>query len=70
MSALSDWNSLDSGVPRSIKQRVPLLYFLGFIFVLFIGILIFLYIVTRRANPVLLDVNGHPVTQSSGGSHR
>jgi hypothetical protein len=37
--------------------------------VLFIGILIFCYVVTKRANPVVLDVNGHPVTQGSGDSH-
>lgn len=69
MSALTDWNSLAPSKTTPGKQGSPLLYLLGFTFVLFIGILIFCYVATRRANPVLLDVNGHPVTQGSGGSN-
>jgi hypothetical protein len=69
MSALTEWNTLAPAVRRSRRQGSPLLYFLGFVFMLFIGILIFCYVVTRRANPVLLDPNGTPVTQSSEGSH-
>jgi len=69
MGALTEWNSLAPVAGRSRNQGSPLLYFLGFVFVLFIGILIFCYIVTRRANPVLLDAHGNPVTQSSDSSH-
>lgn len=69
MSALTDWNSLASSDSRARKQGSPLLYLLGFVFILFIGILIFCYVVTKRANPVLLDPNGKPVTQSSETSH-
>lgn len=69
MSALTEWNSFASGAPKRHKQGSPLLYFLGFVFVLFIGILIFCYFVTKRANPVLLDGHGKPVAESSQGSH-
>ena len=69
MSALTEWNSLAPATGNTRKQGSPLLYLLGFVFVLFIGILIFCYVVTRQANPVLLDPNGKPVTQSSESSH-
>ena len=69
MSALTEWNSLAPATVKTRKRSSPLLYFLGFVFILFIGILIFCYVVTRRANPVLLDPNGTPVTQSSESSH-
>lgn len=52
------------------QQRPTLVYFLVFIFVLFIGILIFCYIVTKRTNPVFLDSDGKPVVESSQHSHR
>jgi len=54
---------------RSSRKPAPLTYFLGFIFVLFIGILVFCYAVTRRTNPVYLDEHGKPVTQSAEHSH-
>jgi len=38
-----------------------LLYFLVTIMALFIGILIFVWVVTKKANPVMLDEKGHPV---------
>ena len=50
------------------KKAAPLTYFLGAIFVLFIGILIFCYVVTKRVNPVMLDEHGKVVT-SSDHSH-
>ncbi len=31
----------------------------GLVFMLFIGILLFAYLVVRKANPVLLDEQGH-----------
>ena len=55
---------------RNLKKKPAFLtYFLGFVFVLFIGILIFCYVVTRRAHPVFLDEHGKPVAESSEHSH-
>jgi heme/copper-type cytochrome/quinol oxidase subunit 4 len=68
MGASTEWNTFASDA-QAAKTGSPLLYVLGFVFALFIAILIFCYIVTKRANPVLLDVNGHPVTQGVGGSN-
>lgn len=34
---------------------------LAFIVVLFLGILVGAYVIARRANPVFLDEQGHPV---------
>ncbi|MBZ5683462.1 MAG: hypothetical protein LAP86_00380 [Acidobacteriia bacterium] len=69
MSALTEWNSSSPAAGKTPKQGSPLVYVLGLVFVLFIGILIFCYVVTRQANPVLLDPNGKPVTQSSESLH-
>ena len=69
MSALSEWNDLSIQGPAPRKQAAPLVYFLEFVFALFIGILIFCYIVTKRTNPVFVDVHGKPVAESSGHSH-
>ena len=52
-----------------LKKQAPLTYFLGFVFVLFIGILIFCYVVTKRTNPVFLDEHGKPATSSSAHDH-
>ena len=46
------------------KKTAPLTYFLGVVFVLFIGILAFCYAVTKRANPVFLDEHGKAVNSS------
>jgi len=51
------------------RKPAPLAYFLGFIFALFIGILIFCYAVTKRTNPVFLDEHGKPVPQSTHAQH-
>ena len=51
------------------KKHAPLTYFLGFVFVLFVGILIVCYVITKRANPVFLDEHGKPVTSSSSHDH-
>ena len=42
------------------KQGSPLLYFLGLVMAIFIGILIFAYIVTKRTHPIFLDEHGKP----------
>jgi len=55
--------------PNPRKKPAPLAYFLGVVFVLFIGILVFCYIVTRRTNPVFLDEHGKPVSAGSSHSH-
>lgn len=36
-------------------------YFLVLVMALFIGILIFVWVATKRANPVLLDEHGRPL---------
>jgi len=59
--------AIGSNHPR--KKPAPLAYFLGVVFVLFIGILIFCYVVTKRTNPVFLDQHGKPVNAGSGHSH-
>ena len=51
------------------KKPAFLTYFLGFVFVLFIGILIFTYVVTKRTNPVMLDQNGKPVASEPAHDH-
>lgn len=54
---------------RPHKRPAPLTYLLGSVFALFIGILIFCYAVTRRANPVYLDEHGKPVNSTAGTLH-
>jgi hypothetical protein len=56
-----------SDTPR--KKPAPLAYFLGVVFVLFIGILVFCYVVTKRTDPVFLDERGKPVGAGSAHSH-
>ncbi|HTQ54391.1 MAG TPA: hypothetical protein VMI94_08025 [Bryobacteraceae bacterium] len=51
------------------KRRPFLIFFLAFVSALFIGILIFVYVVTKQANPVMLDEHGRP-TASSGAVQR
>lgn len=70
MSASMDWNTLPTKAAVRPKQGSPLVYFLAFVFVLFIGILIFCYAVTKRTNPVFLDQQGKPVATSSEHSQR
>jgi hypothetical protein len=50
------------------KKSTPFAYFLGFVFVLFIAILIVCYVITKRSNPILLDQHGKPVATSSAHS--
>ena len=56
--------SLTQTTPPS-KRIAPLTVLLGFVFVLFCGILVFVYVATKRANPVMLDQLGKPLGQSS-----
>jgi formate/nitrite transporter FocA (FNT family) len=44
-----------------MTKRSPfLVLFLAFVGALFIGILIFVYFVTKQTNPVMLDDHGRP----------
>jgi len=45
----------------SQKQGTILMTMLGLIFALFIGILVTAYVVSKRANPVILDEAGKPI---------
>jgi len=40
-------------------------YLLGFVMTLFCGILIWVYVVAKNANPVFLDKEGHPIAQQA-----
>jgi Na+-transporting methylmalonyl-CoA/oxaloacetate decarboxylase gamma subunit len=57
------------------KRPSPLLYFLGAVFLLFIGILIFVYQVTSKTHPVYVDERGNPTNAQTsqpgagGGRH-
>lgn len=42
------------------KRRPFLIFFLAFVSAVFIGILVFVYIVTKQAKPVMLDDQGRP----------
>jgi len=68
MSALTDVDILAKTVPTR-RRGSFLSYFLALVFVLFIGILIFCYVVTKRTSPVFLDEHGKPVAASSDHSH-
>lgn len=48
-------------VEDSGRQGRTIRLALGLIFVLFIGILVTVAIVSKRANPIMLDENGRPV---------
>jgi len=59
--------ALGSNQPQ--RKPAPLAYFLGVVFVLFIGILVFCYVVTKRTNPVFLDEHGKPVSATDHSRH-
>ncbi len=58
---MTDQNSLT--LPRR-KQTSALMYVLIFASLLFIGILIFTYTVTKKTNPIYVDEHGNPVNSS------
>ena len=60
--------AMSSNLPTNKKQAF-LTYFLAGVFVLFIGILIVCYIITKRTNPVFLDEHGKPVTSQPAHDH-
>ncbi len=69
MSALTEWNAFAMTNNTRRSQKPALVYFLAFVFLLFAGILIFCYVVTKRANPVFLDEHGRPTAAESQTSH-
>lgn len=56
--------ALAASAPNN-KRVAPLTVLLGVVFVVFCGILVFVYVATKRANPVMLDQDGKPLDQSS-----
>ena len=61
---------MDSTQPLQIVQPRrrsvnALTIFLCFIMVFFCAVLVFVYIATKRANPLMLDQQGHPLQPSS-----
>jgi len=61
--------SMALGSNHPPRKPAPLTYFLWVVFVLFIGILVFCYTVTKRTNPVFLDEHGKPANTGSAHSH-
>ncbi len=51
------------------RQGSPLAYFLVLVSVIFIGILIFAYVVTKRSHPIYLDEHGKPVNAEPVHQH-
>ncbi len=47
------------------KRVAPLTVLLGVVFFVFCGILVFVYVATKRANPIMLDQQGKPLDQGS-----
>lgn len=41
-----------------MNKRSYFAHWLGFIFALFIGILVYVYVEARKANPIILDEHG------------
>lgn len=46
------------------RRKPVLLIVLWVVFVAFCGVLVFVWVVTKRVNPVMLDQQGHPIGQS------
>jgi cell division protein FtsN len=56
------------------KGKLPRAFMalLAFVLVFFIAVLVFVFVATKKANPIMLDQNGKPLpesSQSSGESH-
>jgi hypothetical protein len=57
-------------IAKPNKKRVaPLTVLLGIVFVVFCGILVFVFVATKRANPVMLDQQGKPLDRSSESAY-
>ena len=58
-------NQTLESVPPHRSLVTPLTVFLGLIMVFFCAVLILVYAATKRANPVMLDQQGHPLKQGT-----
>ncbi|WP_109487400.1 hypothetical protein [Occallatibacter savannae] len=56
--------SIEIAQPRR-SSVTPLTVFLCFIMVFFCAVLVFVYAATKRANPVMLDQQGHPLPSTA-----
>jgi hypothetical protein len=60
-------------LPPNRKRIAPLTVILGFVFVFFCAVLVFVFVATKRANPVMLDPQGKPLNSGAqpagGGTH-
>ena len=56
--------------PEPRKKTQPLTVLLSVMFIFFVGLLITVYVVTKRAHPIILDQNGHPVEEQSAPSNQ
>jgi len=56
---------------RGRRKVAPLTVILVLISIFFCGILIWVWVVTKRVHPVMLDLEGKPLEshQTKGGSH-
>jgi len=54
----------NANIPASSKRKQgsALSYLLIFVCALFIGILVVVYVITKRTNPIQLDEHGKPVS--------
>ena len=51
----------DTQVGATRKNGTALAYVLVFVFALFIGILVVVYVITKQSHPVILDEHGKPI---------
>ncbi len=55
------WNNKVEEVVAERRRVAPLTVLLGFVMVFFCSILVFVYVATKRANPIMLDQQGRPM---------
>ena len=70
MNAMGTQASRRQPNSRARRQSSVLLIALALVAALFIGILVMVYVVSKRANPVLLDEIGKPVNAESARDHQ
>jgi len=58
-------NQTTAETPSKSHPPAPLTILLAVVMVFFCGILIFVYVATKRANPVMLDQQGKPLDRQS-----
>ncbi len=60
-----NWSNSSKESTRYPRRTAPLTIVLGVVMVFFCSILIFVFVATKRAHPVMLDQQGRPADQSS-----